>query len=210
MSKFWKGWLCALLLLPLAATVQAAEWQEGKDYQRLDSPIPTRNPDHIEVTEVFWYGCPHCYAFKPLIENWAAQKPSDVDFVLVPAALGRLWEVHARAFYTTQALDVLSKTHDAMFDALARDHKRLTSAEDIGEFLTDYGVDKDRFVKTFNSFGVNAKMQQAQSFVRAARITGVPTMIVNGKYKVTASMAGSHENMIKVIDYLVEKERNAN
>lgn len=210
MSKFWKGWLCALLLLPLAAATQAAEWQEGQDYERLSTPLPTRNPDHIEVTEVFWYGCPHCYAFKPLIEAWEKNKADDVDFVLLPAALGRTWEVHARAFYTTQALGVLDKTHDALFDALARDHKPLNSAEKLADFLADYGVDKDKFIKTFNSFGVNAKMQQGDSKVRAARITGVPTIIVNGKYKVSASMAGNHENMIKVIDYLVEKERSAN
>ncbi|MEQ5835681.1 thiol:disulfide interchange protein DsbA/DsbL [Marinobacter sp. NFXS9] len=209
MSTFWKGWLCALLLLPLAATAQAAQFQEGQDYERLSSPLPTQNPDHIEVTEVFWYGCPHCYAFKPLIEDWAAKKADDVDFVLVPAALGRTWDVHARAFYTTKAMGVFDKTHDLLFDALARDHKRLNNGEKIADFLADHGVDKDAFLKTFNSFGVNAKMQQAEAYVRGARITGVPTIIVNGKYKVSASMAGSHENMIKVIDYLVDKERNA-
>lgn len=209
MSKFWKGLLCAMLLLPMAAWVNAADFVAGKDYEVMSNPLPTRNADEIEVAEVFWYGCPHCYAFKPFIEAWEKSKADDVDFEMLPAALGRSWEVHARAYYTLQALGVLDKTNSAMFDALARDHKQLNTPEAIGAFLTDYGVDKDAFVKAFDSFGVNAKMQQAQSRVRAARITGVPTVIVNGKYKVSASTAGGHEQMIEVIDYLVAKERDA-
>ncbi|MGP4845162.1 thiol:disulfide interchange protein DsbA/DsbL [Marinobacter sp. 1Y8] len=209
MSKFWKGLLCVMLLLPMAAWVNAADFVAGEDYEVMSNPLPTRNPDEVEVTEVFWYGCPHCYAFKPFIEAWEESKADDVDFEMLPAALGRSWEVHARAYYTLQALGVLDKTNSAMFDALARDHKQLNTPEAIGAFLTDYGVDKDAFVKAFDSFGVNAKMQQAQSRVRAARITGVPTVIVNGKYKVSASTAGGHEQMIEVIDYLVAKERDA-
>lgn len=207
--KNWKSLLCVLLLLPLAATVSAGEqWQEGKDYKKLSEPLSTRNPDKIEVTEVFWYGCPHCYAFKPMIEKWEANKPEDVDFVLLPAALGRRWEPHARAFYTTQAMGVTDKTHDVLFQALARDHKQLNTAEEIGEYLSGYGVDKDKFVKTFDSFGVNAKMQQAASRVRAARITGVPTLLIDGKYEVGVRMAGSQENMISILDYLVKKARS--
>lgn len=209
MSKFLKVWVCALLMLPLAMVAQAAQWEEGTHYEKLGTPLPTSSPDKIEVTEVFWYGCPHCYDFKPLIEEWEKNKADDVEFILLPAALGSSWETHARAFYTMQALGVLDKTHSPMFDALARDRKPLNTPERIADFLTEYGVDKEKFLKTFNSFGVNAKMQQAQSKVRAARITGVPTIIVDGKYKVSASMAGNHENMIKVIDYLVEKERSA-
>nr|WP_227545964.1 thiol:disulfide interchange protein DsbA/DsbL [Marinobacter fonticola] len=210
MSKFLKVWVCAFLMLPLVAFAQEGRWQEGTHYEKMSTPLPTGNPEKIEVTEVFWYGCPHCYDFKPLIEEWEKNAADDVEFILLPAALGSSWETHARAFYTTQALGVLDETHSPMFDALARDRKPLNTPERIADYLADYGVDKEKFIKTFDSFGVNAKMQQAQSKVRAARITGVPTMVVNGKYKVSASMAGNHENMIEVIDYLVEKERSAN
>jgi thiol:disulfide interchange protein DsbA len=208
--KNWKNLLWVFVLLPLAAVANADEhWQEGKHYEKLSSPVPTRNEDKIEVAEVFWYGCPHCYAFKPLIEKWEVDMPDDVAFELLPAALGRAWEPHARAYYTTEALGVTDKTHDALFEALARDRKQLTTAEALADYLSDYGVDEDEFIKTFNSFGVNAKMQQSQSRIRAARITGVPTMLINGKYKISASTAGSHEIMIEVIDYLVKKERAA-
>ncbi|MDX1634527.1 MAG: thiol:disulfide interchange protein DsbA/DsbL [Marinobacter sp.] len=200
----------AVLLLALAsfgAQAQSTEFREGEHYRALSNPVPTGSGDKIEVAEVFWYGCPHCYSFKPLIEKWEQDLPEDVQFELLPAALGQSWEPHARAFYTVKALDKFEQTHDALFDALARDRKPLNDAESLADFLSEYGVDPEKFVKTFNSFGVNAKMQQAQAKIRGARITGVPAMLVNGKYVVSASLAGSHEQMLEVVDYLIEKER---
>ncbi|WP_166266575.1 thiol:disulfide interchange protein DsbA/DsbL [Marinobacter caseinilyticus] len=207
MTKMWKA--AFFLMLAVSFTAQADAWQEGQHYTKLTTPVQTRSGDKIEVAEVFWYGCPHCYTFKPLIEAWEKDIADDVEFVLLPAALGRSWEPHARAFYTVEAMGKLEQTHDALFNALARDRRKLNSAEELAGYLADYGVDEEAFVKTFNSFGVNAKMQQAQAKIRGARITGTPTMLVNGKYTVSASMSGSHENMIKVVDYLVEKERAA-
>ncbi len=196
-----------LATLSFGVQAQSAQFQEGEDYRALTNPVPTNSGDKIEVAEVFWYGCPHCYSFKPLIEKWEQDLPEDVAFELLPAALGQSWEPHARAFYTVKALDKFEQTHDALFDALARDRKPLNDAESLAEFLSEYGVDAEKFVKTYNSFGVNAKMQQAQARIRGARITGVPAMLVNGKYVVSASLAGSHERMLEVVDYLIEKER---
>lgn len=209
MTKMWRAAFFLMLAVSFGAQAQTAPWQEGQHYTKLSNPVPTDSGDKIEVAEVFWYGCPHCYTFKPLIEAWEGDIADDVRFVLLPAALGRSWEPHARAYYTVEALDKLNETHDALFNALARDRRQLDSAEALAGFLADYGVDEEAFVKTFNSFGVNAKMQQSQAKIRGARITGTPTMLINGKYTVSASMAGSHENMIKVVDYLVEKERAA-
>jgi thiol:disulfide interchange protein DsbA len=131
-----------------------------------------------------------------------------VDFVMLPAALGRSWEPHARAYYALESMGELDKVHDALFDALAGEHQQLNTPEALADFVADHGVDRDEFLKNYNSFGVNARMQQAQSKIRGARITGVPTMLVNGKYKVSASMAGSHEAVLKVVDYLIDKERS--
>lgn len=200
----------AVFMLAVASfgvQAQSAEFQEGQHYRTLSNPVPTNGGDKIEVAEVFWYGCPHCYSFKPLIEKWEQDLPEDVHFELLPAALGQSWEPHARAFYTVKALDKFEQTHDALFDALARDRKELNDADSLAAFLSDYDVDPEKFKKTFNSFGVNAKMQQAQAKIRGARITGVPSMLVNGKYVVSASLAGSHEKMLEVVDYLIEKER---
>lgn len=205
MKQIMKAAICLLAVMAMGA--QAQSWEEGKHYETLADPVATSTEDKIEVAEVFWYGCPHCYSFKPLIESWEEDLPEDVEFQLLPAALGASWEPHARAFYTVEALGKFEEAHDPLFDALARDRRQLDSAEALADFLADHGIDREAFIKTYNSFGVNAKMNQAQSKIRGARITGVPAMLVNGKYKVSASSAGSHENMLEVVDYLVEKER---
>lgn len=207
MKQVWKAAACLLAVMAFGVQAQETDWQEGRHYEELATPVTTSTGDKVEVAEVFWYGCPHCYAFKPLIEEWKKDLPEDVEYVGIPAALGRTWEPHARAYYTLQALGKLDQTHDAMFEALARDRRQLDTAEALADYLSDYGVDEEAFIKTFNSFGVNAKMQQAQAKIRGARITGTPSLLIDGKYVVTGSMAGSHENMLKVADYLISKER---
>ncbi|OZB14165.1 MAG: disulfide bond formation protein DsbA, partial [Marinobacter sp. 34-60-7] len=116
---------------------------------------------------------------------------------------------HAYAFYALEAMGELDKVHDALFDALAGERRPLNDAETLGDFVASYGVDAATFVETYNSFGVRARVQQAQAKIRGARVTGTPTMLVDGKYVVTASMAGSHENVLKVVEYLAEKEHAA-
>jgi thiol:disulfide interchange protein DsbA len=201
-----------LLLAALAVFGQAsaADWKEGTHYKKLDTPVRTETDSGVEVAEVFWYGCPHCYNFKPLAESWEAKAPDYVSYVRIPAALGRSWEPHARAFYALEAINALDKLHDALFEALAGQRRPLNDGESLADFVADHDVDRDEFLDSFNSFGVNAHMQQAQSKIRGARITGTPTMLVNGKYTVSASMAGSLEAMLEVVDYLVEKEHAAN
>lgn len=196
--------ISALLFLPQA---NAQSFQEGRHYEALDLPVRTASDTGVEVAEVFWYGCPHCYAFKPLIERWAENAPDDVNYVKIPAALGASWVPHAKAFYALEAMGELDKVHDAFFEALAGERRQLDSGEALADFVAEHGVDGEVFLKNYNSFGVNARMQQAQSKVRGARVTGTPTIIVAGKYRVTASMAGSHEAVLDVVDYLVEQER---
>jgi len=197
----------SILAMSFIAQASAANWEEGTHYQVLDTPVRTASESGIEVAEVFWYGCPHCYTFKPLVESWAEDLPEDVNYVKIPAALGRSWEPHAKAFYALEAMGQLDKVHDALFDALAGERRPLNSGEALADFVAGYGVDGEEFLKHYNSFGVNAKMQQAQAKIRGARVTGTPTMLVDGKYRVTASMAGSHEAALEVVDYLIEQER---
>lgn len=194
----------ALLFL---AQANAQSYEEGRHYAALDVPVRTASDTGVEVAEVFWYGCPHCYAFKPLIESWAENAPDYVNYVKIPAALGASWEPHAKAFFAVQAMGELDKVHDALFEALAGERRQLDSGEALADFVAEHGVDGEAFLENYNSFGVNARMQQAQSKIRGARVTGTPTMIVAGKYRVTASMAGSHEAVLDVVDYLVERER---
>lgn len=197
----------SLLALLFLSQANAQSFEEGRHYMALDVPVRTASDTGVEVAEVFWYGCPHCYSFKPLIESWAEDAPEHVNYVKIPAALGASWEPHAKAFYALEAMGELDKVHDALFEALAGERRQLNSGEALADFVAQYDVDGEVFLKNYNSFGVNARMQQAQSKVRGARVTGTPTMIVAGKYRVTASMAGSHEAVLDVVDYLVEQER---
>ncbi|SFN16616.1 thiol:disulfide interchange protein DsbA/DsbL [Marinobacter pelagius] len=203
--------VAALLAMAVAVTgtASAQSWEEGVHYRKLDTPVRTASESGVEVAEVFWYGCPHCYNFKPLAEAWEADAPDYVNYVRIPAALGQSWEPHARAFYALESMGELEKVHDALFKALAGERRPLNDGESLADFVAGHGVDPEEFLKNYNSFGVNAKMQQAQAKIRGARVTGTPTMLVDGKYTVTASMAGGHEAVLKVVDYLVEKENSA-
>lgn len=198
----------ALSLLSAASLVNAQPWVAGEHYRVLDNPVRTASDNGVEVAEVFWYGCPHCYNFKPLAEAWEAEAPDYINYVKLPAALGRSWEPHAYAFYALEAMGELDKVHDALFDALAGERRPLNTPEALADFVAGYGVNAEKFLESYNSFGVRARVQQAQAKIRGARITGTPTMLVDGKYVVSASMAGSHENTLKVVEYLAEKERS--
>lgn len=196
-----------LLLLSLfSAGAFAQTWVAGTHYKVLDTPVRTASDNGVEVAEVFWYGCPHCYSFKPIAEAWKAQAPDYIQYVHLPAALGQSWEPHAYAFYALDAMGELDKAHDALFEALAGERRPLNSPGALADFVAGYGVDADQFLEAYKSFGVRAKVQQAQAKIRGARITGTPAMLVNGKYVVSASMTGSHENVLKVVEYLAEKE----
>ncbi|GGC63866.1 thiol:disulfide interchange protein DsbA/DsbL [Marinobacter halophilus] len=195
--------------IAFGAVAQAQSWEEGRHYRTLDNPVRTASDGGVEVAEVFWYGCPHCYTFKPLVESWADKAPDYVNFVKLPAALGQSWEPHAYAFYALDAMGELDKVHDALFTALAGERRPLNTPEALADFVSGYDVDAEEFLSNYRSFGVRARVQQAQSKIRGARITGTPTMLVNGKYVVSASMAGGHEDVLSVVDHLVEQERAA-
>lgn len=210
MSVLLKRFLVLVLLWPMALfAAEGQVWEAGKHYEVLKYPVRVEQPGKIEVAEVFWYGCPHCRSFKPMIEAWEKGLADDVNFLYMPAALGRSWEIHARAFYAAEALGVFDKTHDALFEALAKNPHGLANEDQLAAFFVEQGVEEAQFRKAFKSFGVNARLEQAQSKIRGAMLTGVPALLINGKYKTSASMAGSLENVLKVADFLIEQERKA-
>ncbi|MCH8497955.1 MAG: thiol:disulfide interchange protein DsbA/DsbL [Marinobacter sp.] len=215
MRGFLAAWVLVLVALPMTA-VADARWQAGTHYQVLSTPLSTRNPDRIEVTEIFWYGCPHCLTFKPYIEAWAANKPDDVDYVKLPAVFSRGWEPHARAFYAVEAMGAIEQAHTPLFEGLARDRRNLDNADRLAAFLANHGVNADEFKRNYNSFGVNARLQQGNARIRGAQVNGVPaiqgtpSVMVNGKYVTSPSIAGSREASIEVMRYLIDKERAAN
>lgn len=203
-------WLLALVVPALLASTALAEgYTEGKQYQVLANPQPTGSGDKIEVVELFWYGCPHCYRLEPYIEKWRATTPDDVEFVQMPAIIGPPWELLAKAFYTAEFLGVADKLHPALFEAIHKDHKKLNDEAAVQALFVAQGVSEADFRNTFNSFAVSVKINNARLMTKRYAISGVPTIIVNGKFSTSGSLAGSNENIIKVVDYLVNQERQA-
>ncbi len=202
--------LSLTFLAPLLAFAQDGEsFEAGTHYDLISPAIRTASPDKIEVAEFFWYGCGHCYTFEPLLAQWKKTLADDVAFRGIPAMWGGAMELHARAFYAAQALGVLEKMSPVIFQAMNVDRKPLRNEAEIAELFVENGVDEDDFMKAFKSFGVDSLVRQATSTARAARITGTPSLMVNGKYLITARKAGSSANMLKIADYLVEQERAA-
>ncbi|WP_297832135.1 thiol:disulfide interchange protein DsbA/DsbL [Pseudomonas sp.] len=191
-------------------SAQAADPIEaGKQYVELSSAVPVSVPGKIEVVEMFWYGCPHCYAFEPVINPWVAKLPADVHFVRIPAMFGGPWDAHGQLFITLDTMGVESKVHAAVFDAIQKGHKRLDKPDDMADFVATQGIDKAKFLETYNSFAVKGKIAQYKELAKKYEISGVPTMIVNGKYRFDLGTAGGPEQALQVADQLIAKERAA-
>lgn len=190
-------------------TAQAAEAPTAP-YVELANPVPVAIPGKIEVVELFWYGCPHCYSFEPVINPWVEKLPSDVNFVRIPAMFGGAWDAHGQMFLTLEAMGVEHKVHAAVFNAIQKEGKRLTKPEEMADFLATQGVDKDKFLATFNSFAIKGQIVKAKDLAKKYEISGVPTMIVNGKYRFDVGSAGGEKEALQLADQLIAKERAAN
>lgn len=197
--------LLSLFCLLSGGFAQAAKYTEGVEYQRI-ADQPTESADKIEVLEFFWYGCPHCYQFDPILDKWLKTKPANVEFVRVPAVFRPEWKVHARAYYALQAMGLGEKYHSVIFDAMHKDKKNLYTEAEMIDFLVSKGVNKEDFNAAYNAFSIDGQVRKAISKVKGYAITGVPAMAVNGKYLISGAGAGSYENMLRIVDHLVEQE----
>jgi thiol:disulfide interchange protein DsbA len=208
------GLIAGLLLTSAcsaAGDANSRQWVAGEDYALIQPAQPTSTGSKVEVVEVFSYACPHCAHFQPYADDLRSKLPANAQFVLVPAIFNAQWEVFARAFYTAQALNLVDKTHQALFDALHRDHMPLTTIDALANFYAGYGANSANFLSTANSFVVDAKMSHGVDQVHAWGIEATPTLVVNGKYRVGA-MAERHigfEEMVKIALYLVDQESKA-
>ena len=202
--------LTFVLLMPLAFSsfAQIERFVAGTHYTELAAPANTNDSSKVEVLEVFWYGCSHCFRFEPLIADWEATMPADVDFGRFPAMWNGLMEVHAQVYYTAEAMDALDVVHEHVFNAINIEGNRLQNEGQIGALFAKYGINEDEFAKSFNSFSVRTKVNQAKQRMQAYEIRSTPNMIVNGKYLVATSQSVlTQADMLEVVDFLVEKER---
>ncbi|MEL6199169.1 MAG: DsbA family protein [Pseudomonadota bacterium] len=189
-------------------------FKEGVHYKRFrPAKLTVEGGPTVEVAEVFWYGCNHCYNLEPVLRRWDDNKPENVSFVKVPAVWNPVLETHARAFYTIEALagsgliENKDAVHMAFFDKMHVQNQRMSSERSIREFLGDFGVSAQDFEDTWASPWVATRFNQAKRINRAYGIASVPTIVVNGKFITDEGMAGSKPELVAVIDELVASER---
>lgn len=203
MIKFIKAALVATLLFAITA-VHAAEYIEGKHYLRLDPPVaPVGETESAhEVVELFWYGCSHCFDFEPYLEDWNAKNKGDISFIRIPAIFNDRWEQHARAFYALEIMGELESAHKLIFEGIHAQGRALRDVDSIARFLAANGVNEEQFRENFNSFAIETKITRAKQLLQQYQVTGVPTLIVDGEYKVSASTAGGYQQALEVVDKL--------
>ena len=215
MKRYKQGLAATLLVLTvmMAGAVQAqgkglVPYQEGLHYFEIDNASALTG-DKVEVLELFSYLCSHCNTFEPYVNAWAAKAPEYVEFKRLPVVFGRgSWELYARAYVTADIMNLPEEAHMAMMDRLWKERKIMRSLDEIADFYTQYGADKEKFLSTAQSFAVDGRIRKDQQLVRAYGITGTPSIVINGKYRIAAGSAlPSFEAMLDVVDYLVEIER---
>jgi protein dithiol oxidoreductase (disulfide-forming) len=208
-----------LATTPLAAATGTALAQsapiEGRQYTVLGQALPTP-PGKIEVVEFFWYGCPHCYAFEPLVEAWARQLPADVVFRKAHVAFRTNVKLHQRMFYALEALGKEAATRPAIFKAMHEQGLALEDAQSQAKFLSALGVDPVKYQDAYNSFGVQTKCTQAEKLSEAYRIDGVPALGIGGRFLTSPNMSGAGQRLpeqelgqraLQITDFLIQRAR---
>jgi thiol:disulfide interchange protein DsbA len=203
-----------LAALPADAVLPAGKWKPGVNYDALTPAQPTNvSPGKVEVVEVFWLGCPHCYALEPFIEAWLKSKPNYIEFVRVPVMWGPAHRAHARLFYTLQALN-RSDLFEKAFDTIQQQHQPLIGQSDDETlklqqaFAKDNGISPDDYAKAYNSFTVNSNLQRAEQLTQRYQVQGVPLVVVDGKYSTDVAKAGGPAQLIQIIDDLAASEHH--
>jgi protein dithiol oxidoreductase (disulfide-forming) len=178
----------------------------GVHYRQLIPRVDPGLPEgRVQVVEVFWYGCPHCYTLEPLLDEWRRTLPDHVEFSHLPAPFNDLWALHARVYFAAVQLGVLEQIHQPFFDAIHAQGRNMGSESAILRFVDQRGLDADAFRDTLRSPAVTAAVGDAGLLVQAFQVEGVPSMVVDGRAMVSAGMAGSHAGMLRVVDRLIEQ-----
>ena len=163
--------------------------------------------DKIIIYEFFWYGCPHCYNIEPTIDKIEANLKKDTILIKVPVALRDTWEIHAKAYYALQQMNLDDNLHEKIFTEIHINSNRLDTKEKLEQFIRDNGYNSKRFVEIFDSFGTDLRVKKGMRLANQYQITSVPTLIINGKYKTSGSLVSSYEELYDVVQLLVNKER---
>lgn len=200
--------------LPPAGNLPAGRWVAGQHYRPLSPAQPTSvAPGKVEVVEVFWYGCTHCYALEPFMESWLKKLPADIEFVRLPVMWSSTHRAHARLYYTLQALGKVDALHARAFAEMHQNRKPLVGGSDEETlkvqqaFATANGISASDFANAYNSFTVQSKLRQAEELTSRYKVEGVPMVVINGKYVSDVGMAGSQANLVSLINDLAAAEK---
>lgn len=206
-----------ILVLLCASSISFAAdvWEKGRHYKELPYPVKTADPAKIEVLELFWYGCPHCYDFNnTYLPKWEAELASDVEFRLMPATFPG-WIVHAKAYYAAEFLGLVKEMHQPLFDAIQTNKNKYKDIEDLKPLFIAKGVKSEEFDALFEAKGfrkisqIDEAIDKATKKIKNLRVSGVPALIINGKYKIGVREAGGFPNMLKIANFLIHKERES-
>ena len=217
-QRIYSLFIAALLFLSLAPVfagdghdhAPVTNFQEGVHFHRITPAVETDVEEgKVEVLELFWYGCRHCFQFEPHLTGWKETMLDNVSFVRMPAVLNRSWLAHARAFYALETMGELERIHPIFFEAIHVQGRRLRDVESMTRFLSEHDVDAEKFKSAYNSLYVETKINRSGQLVRQYGSSSVPTIIINGKYRTSASDAGGFENVLRIINMLVEQEAGA-
>lgn len=187
-----------------AGTSLSRDYAAGIDYRELFPRVDTGLPEgQVQVVEVFWYGCPHCFQLQPVLREWKKTLPENVELVHLPAPFNDLWALHARVFFAAQQLGVLEEVHQPFFAAIHEQGRNLRSESAILRFVDQRGLDADAFRDAMRSQETSEALQEASLLVQAYQVEGTPSMVVDGRAMVSAGMTGSHAEMLRVVDHLI-------
>ncbi len=203
---------CSMLLLSFANTAQAQDgkpvpYQEGLHYFLIEN-APAVSEGQMMLEEAFSYLCTHCNTFEPYVHNWTQRKPEHVEFRRIPVVFGRgSWELYARGYVTAELMSAPEEAHSALMDRIWKEKNIIRNMDQLADFYSQFGLDKEKFLSTSRSFAVDGKLRKDQSLVRAYGIQGTPSLVLNGKYRVSGNAAvASFDVMFDVVDYLIELE----
>ena len=197
----------ATVVAAIGSAAQAQAPTEGKDFVRLNTPVAVPGGGKIDVIEFFSYGCPHCYSFEPMLDQWVKRLPPDVAFRRIPATFNAPFENYAKLFYALEAVDQVDALHKRVFAAIHVQRQRLDKETDIAAFVSANGGDGAKVIEAYKSFGVATKLRQAKQAFEAYKIDGVPTLGIHGRWFTSGSLTGSNERALAVADQLIQRAR---
>ena len=198
-----------MLLISFSTALLAVEPKPGVNFKTTKNIIPTESKDKIEVVELFWYGCVHCFNMDPYLDEWADNLPKDVTFKRIPAIPRKDWIESAKAYYALETLGVVNKLHEKLFDAIHKEKSlKHNDTRALIKWISVNGkLDKKDVESAFNSFSMKAKLSRSYKIFKSAGATGVPTMIIDGKYFTSSTLAGGEQNAIDIMNFIIKNVR---